>query len=206
MVRHRGRLYARARSILPTVDILTTDRLRLRPLTLEDTDRLAEVLGDPVAMRFYPAAKSRPEVEAWIGWALASYASDGFGLWAVERRDDGAFLGDCGPMLQLVGDLALPEIGYHLVRRAWGHGYATEAAGAVLAWLFETTGHDRVCSIVSPANDPSRRVAARIHRRLEFFTWQRTGSEMCLYSTRRDEFGEPTLAAQAGLPAPPRSR
>lgn len=171
-----------------------TDRLRLRPLTLDDTDRLLEALGDPLAMTHYPAPMSRAEVEAWIRWALESYETNGFGLWAIERHDDSAFLGDCGPMLQPVGDAVLPEIGYHLVRREWGKGYATEAAEAALAWVFRETGHVRTCSIVSPANEPSRRVAARVHRRLETLIWQRTGTEMCLYSTTRDQLAEPTIA------------
>jgi RimJ/RimL family protein N-acetyltransferase len=176
--------------------VLTTDRLRLRTLTLDDTDRLLEVLGDPVAMAHYPRPKGRAEVEDWIRWAMESYRTNGFGLWAIERLDDGAFLGDCGPMLQPVSDALLPEIGYHLVRREWGHGYATEAAAAALAWVFRETRYLSACSIVSPANEPSRRVAARIHRRLETFTWQRTGTEMCLYSTSRDQLAEPTLAAR----------
>ena len=118
------------------MDVLTTDRLRLRRLTLADTDDLLEVLGDPVAMAYYPAAKDREGVAAWIRWASDSYQEDGFGLWAIERTTDGAFLGDCGPMLQPVEEDWLPEIGYHLIRREWGHGYATEAAQACLAWLF----------------------------------------------------------------------
>ena len=176
------------------MDVLTTERLRLRQLTLDDTAPLLEALGDPVAMTHYPAPKSRAEVEAWIRWAMASYGANGFGLWAIVRLEDGAFIGDCGPMLQPVGDGLIPEIGYHLVRRAWGHGFATEAAAATLAWLFGETAHERVCSIVSPANEPSRRVAERIHRRVELFEWERTGTEMCLYSTTRDQLADPPLA------------
>ncbi len=181
--------------------MLTTDRLRLRRLTLDDTDRLLEALGDPIAMAHYPAPKTRAEVAGWIGWAMESYTVNSFGLWAIERLADGAFLGDCGPMLQPVGGATSVEIGYHLVRRAWGKGYATEAATAALAWVLRETAYDRACSIVSPANLPSRRVAARIHRRLELFTWERTGAEMCLYSTTRDQLIEPPLAERDGLPS-----
>ena len=198
-------MYARSGRILRDVDVLTTERLRLRPLTLGDTDRLLAVLGDPVAMVHYPAPKSRREVEDWIRRAMASYEANGFGLWAIVRREDGVVIGDCGPMLQPVEGGSVPEIGYHLVRPAWGHGYATEAAAATLTWVFEQTSHQRVCSIVRPANEPSRRVAERIHRRLELFTWGRTDSEMCLYSTTRDQLGEPTLAqsGDAGSPLSP---
>ena len=176
------------------MDVLTTDRLRLRRLTPTDTDDLFEVLGDPVAMAYYPAAKDRDGVAAWISWAMDSYEATGFGLWAIERLADGAFLGDCGPMLQPVAAGWLPEIGYHLVRRAWGHGYATEAAQACLAWVFQETAYDRVCSIVHPENQPSRRVAERVHRRIETITWERTGTRQCLYSTTREQLAEPPIA------------
>ena len=102
-------------------------------------------------------------------------------------------------MLQPVADGWLPEIGYHLIRREWGHGYATEAAQACLAWLFRETGYDRVCSIVHPENLPSRRVAERVHRRLEMITWERTGTRQCLYSTTREQLVEPSIAGRENL-------
>ena len=178
------------------MEVLTTDRLRLRRLTLADTDDLLDVLGDPVAMAYYPAAKDRDHVAAWIRWAMDSYEAYGFGLWAIERTADGVFLGDCGPMLQPVAMSWLPEIGYHLVRREWGHGYATEAAQACLEWLFKETPHDRVCSIVHPENLRSRRVAERVHRRLETITWERTGTRQCLYSTTREQLAEPSISGR----------
>jgi RimJ/RimL family protein N-acetyltransferase len=179
------------------MNVLETERLVLRPLTLADADALLEVLGDPIAMEHYPAPKDRSGVEAWLRWALASYERDGFGLWAVERRSDGAFLGDCGPMLQPVEGTIMPEIGYHIVRREWGRGYATEAARACLDWVFRETDALRACSIVRPANIASRRVAARVHRALRLFTWERTGTEQCLYWTDRSALAEPTLAERA---------
>jgi ribosomal-protein-alanine N-acetyltransferase len=191
--------------ILRSVDVLTTDRLRLRRLTLADTDDLLDVLGDPVAMAYYPAPKDRDGVIAWIEWAMASYEANGFGLWAIERIADGAVLGDCGPMLQPVDSVVMPEIGYHLVRHEWGHGYATEAARACLDWVFQATAYDRVCSIVHPDNLPSRRVAERVHRRVETITWERTGTRQCWYSTTREQLVEPTIAVRAILEGDRRS-
>ncbi|MFI5291395.1 MAG: GNAT family N-acetyltransferase [Candidatus Limnocylindrales bacterium] len=176
---------------------LTTARLRLRELTLADTDALLEVLGDPEVMRYYPSPRDRAGTEQWIRATLDSYATAGFGLWAIERLEDGAFLGDCGPMLQPVEGRSMAEVGYHLLRREWGKGYATEAAEACVEWVFRETDHDRVCSIVRPDNLPSRRVAARIHRQMRPFIWERAGFEMCLFATDRDERGQPTLAARA---------
>jgi len=166
--------------------VATTDRLVLRELTLGDTDALMDVLGDPIAMEHYRAPKTRPETEAWIRWAIDSYEQHGFGLWAVIRAADGAFLGDCGPMLQPVEGETVPEIGYHLVPREWGRGYATEAATACRELVLGELGFTRVVSIVSPENLRSRRVAEKVHDTMREFTWEKAGRTMCLYETRRD--------------------
>ena len=165
--------------------IATMDRLTLRELTLDDAGALFEVLGDPVAMEHYPAPKTRTEVAGWIEWARDSYECHGFGLWAVERTADGAFIGDCGPMLQPVEGRLVPEIGYHVVRREWGRGYATEAAIACRDLVLGLFGFDRVVSIVAPENLASRRVAEKVHATMREFVWEKGGRAMCLYETLR---------------------
>jgi RimJ/RimL family protein N-acetyltransferase len=164
--------------------IVETDRLTLRELTFDDVDSLFEVLGDPIAMEHYPAPKTRPDTEGWIAWARDSYSRNGFGLWAVERSADGEFIGDCGPMLQPVEGKLVPEIGYHVVRREWGRGYATEAAAACRDLVLGRLGFTRVVSIVAPDNLASRRVAEKIHERMREFIWEKSGRAMCLYETR----------------------
>ena len=167
-------------------EIVTTERLLLRELELDDLDALFEVLGDPVAMRYYPAPFDRDGVAAWIEWARRKGdRENGFGLWAVIRRSDGRFLGDCGPMLQPVEDRLIPEVGYHIVPPEQGRGYATEAARGCVAWVFANTRFDVVCSLVSPDNAPSRAVAARVHSAMREFTWAKRDKEMCLYWTER---------------------
>ena len=165
--------------------VATTERLTLRELTLDDVDGLLEVLGDDVAMEHYPAPKTRAETEDWIRWARDSYERNGFGLWAVERTVDGRFLGDCGPMLQPVEGELVPEIGYHIVRSAWGRGYATEAAIACRDLVLGGLGFKRVVSIVSPENLASRRVAEKVHDAMREFTWEKSGRPMCLFESRR---------------------
>jgi ribosomal-protein-alanine N-acetyltransferase len=165
--------------------VARTERLTIRELTLDDVDPLLEILGDPIAMEHYPAPKTRLETESWIRWALDSYASNGFGLWAVERAGDGVFLGDCGPMLQPVEGQLVPEIGYHIVRREWGRGYATEAALACREIVLGRLGFDRVVSIVAPENLASRRVAEKVHETMREFMWEKGGRTMCLYESRR---------------------
>jgi RimJ/RimL family protein N-acetyltransferase len=174
----------RRASSFPDGIVARTDRLTIRELTLDDVDALSEVLGDPVAMEHYPAPKTRAETEAWIRWARDSYENNGFGLWAVERSTDGTFLGDCGPMLQPVEGELVPEIGYHIVRREWGRGYATEAARACRDVVLGSLGFARVVSIVAPENLASRRVAEKVHDSMREFTWERSGRPMLLYESR----------------------
>jgi [ribosomal protein S5]-alanine N-acetyltransferase len=163
--------------------IARTERLTLRELTLGDVDSLFEALGDPVAMEHYPAPKTRHETEEWIRWARDSYEQNGFGLWAIERAADGAFLGDSGPMLQPVEGALVPEIGYHIVRREWGCGYATEAALACRDIVLGRFGCGRVVSIVAPENLASRRVAEKVHQTMREFVWEISGRPMCLYES-----------------------
>src|SRR6266540_2375136 len=106
----------------------------------------------------------------------------------MVQRSDRRFLGNCGPILQPVEGELVPEIGYHVVRAEWGHGYATEAALAARDWLFRETTWDRVVSIVDPANTASRRVAERVHSTMRMFEWERAaGRQLCLYETRRGD-------------------
>ena len=166
-------------------EIVSTERLFLRQLIPDDVDALFEALGDPVSMRYYSAPFDRGRVVDWIESARLSYRENGFGLWAVIRRSDGQFIGDCGPMLQPVEDQLIPEVGYHIVPTEQRRGYATEAAGACVAWVFANTRFDVVCSLVAPENAPSRAVAAKVHSKMREFTWAKKDKKMCLYWTSR---------------------
>ena len=147
------------------MDILETGRLVLRELTPEDTDELSKVLTDAGAMRYYPHPFSGEEVAGWIRWNLNNYRKYGHGLWAVIRKDDGVFLGDCGITIQEIEGKALPELGYHIIPAYGGKGYATEAAAACIQYAFETLGMDVLYSYTTPENIPSRRVAEKIGMR-----------------------------------------
>ena len=141
--------------------ILETERLYLRKLTLADRAALCETLQDKEAMYAYEHAFSDEEADAWLARQIARYREDGFGLWAVIRKEDGAFLGQCGITMQDVHGKRVPEIGYLLARKYWHMGYATEAARACKQYAFETLGLPAVYSIIRENNLPSRRVAER---------------------------------------------
>ncbi len=147
--------------------VLTTRRLILREMTGTDLDDLAELLGDPTVMRFYPRPKTRAEAGDWLAWNRRLYHDHGFGLWAVTLRDTGEFAGDCGLTIQQVDGAAEIEVGYHIRAQLQGNGYATEAAAAARDFARDTLGLRRLIAIIDPDNTPSQRVAAKIGLRPE---------------------------------------
>ena len=141
--------------------ILQTERLYLRRLTPNDRAALCETLQDKEAMYAYEHAFSDGEADDWLARQLGRYEEDGVGLWAVIRKSDGAFLGQCGITMQPLGEVRVPEVGYLLARKYWHMGYATEAARACKEYAFRTLGLPAVYSIIRENNLPSRRVAER---------------------------------------------
>jgi RimJ/RimL family protein N-acetyltransferase len=147
--------------------VFETERLRLREMTMEDANLLLQIFSDPVAMQHYPSTKDIEQTKGWIEWTRRNYKGFGVGLWIVERRGDGEFLGQCGIVPQEVEGKVEFEIGYLFVRRHWGQGYATEAAAACRDYGFHKQGYNKLISLIAPQNLPSRRVAERIGMHLE---------------------------------------
>jgi RimJ/RimL family protein N-acetyltransferase len=120
--------------------------------------------ADAEVMRFFPSALTRTESDALAGRADALFDAHGYGLWALERRDTGEFVGFTGlaPMPAGIPGAGGVEVGWRLARSAWGHGYATEAATAALRFGIDTVGLVEVNSITAVANIRSRRVMERL--------------------------------------------
>lgn len=135
--------------------ILETQRLILREYTMDDFQELYAILSDPETMRHYPSPYDEKGTERWLRWSLDNYQTYGFGLWALELKDSGIFLGDCGITMQNIDGENLPEIGYHIRKDFWRQGYAKEAACAVRDWFFRNTDFDAVYSYMPTSNLPS---------------------------------------------------
>jgi RimJ/RimL family protein N-acetyltransferase len=161
--------------------VIRTERLRLRRLEQRDFDELFSLFQDPLVMRYYPALKSHVETQAWLDRVFAAYASHGHGLFAVERESDGAFLGQCGLMPQIVDGEALIEIGYLFKSKHWHRGYAAESAIGCREFGFGELGLATLISLVRPENKPSRAVAERNGMAVaRTTTWK--GVEHCIYA------------------------
>lgn len=161
--------------------VIRTERLLLRRMTKDDTRNLMEIFSDPVAMRYYPSTKNESETMEWIEWTQTNYDKYGVGLWIVEDKVTGEFLGQCGIAPQEVDGVIEMEIGYLFVRRVWGKGYATEAALACKNYGFEKLKFNRMVSLPDVNNIPSTKVAERIGM-LVMKTIIKWGKEVYVYS------------------------
>ncbi|WP_265457495.1 GNAT family N-acetyltransferase [Enterococcus sp. HY326] len=140
--------------------ILETPRLRLREWQPGEESELRNFLADPEVMYAYEHGFSEAEVKNWLQWNRTSYQENQFGLWAMELKASGEIIGECGLTSQQVADKNYLEIGYHLQKKFWGHGYAIEAARACKEYAFEHLT-DEVVSIVRDTNLASMNVAIR---------------------------------------------
>jgi [ribosomal protein S5]-alanine N-acetyltransferase len=142
--------------------ILETERLYLRELKPEDQDGLHAIFSDEETMRFYPAPFTREQTGQWIQKNQERYRKDGFGLWGVCLKETDELIGDCGLVRQTVDGRTEIEIGYHIHKKYWSRGFATEAAKACKAYGFHQLHFNKLICLIDPKNIPSIRVAEKI--------------------------------------------
>jgi RimJ/RimL family protein N-acetyltransferase len=143
------------------VDGLGTERLLLRPFRPEDLPLYAALNADPAVAETLGGPLTREESDDIALWANERWETDRLGLIAVERRSDGAFLGMCGLHRQSSRPQDV-EVAWRLAHEHWGHGYATEAGRAWLAYGFGTLGLDRIISMTDETNARSLAVMRRL--------------------------------------------
>ncbi len=161
------------------IDELRTERLLLRPLTLDHVDDYFRVCGDPRTWEHVPSGRhtSRGESARAIEHSIASRRRYGFGHCAVVlRRPEaglaaGSFLGSAGAAM--LGFDAW-NLGYRFAPEAWGRGFATEAAGIALAAARSARPETPVTARVLASNPGSVRVLERLDLEL---VWRGTSSE-----------------------------
>ena len=141
-----------------------TSRLVLRGFEPSDLAPFAAMNADPRVMAFYVATLSEAQSDEFVARVASTWREWDFGLWALERREDGAFLGYAGlwPVPLPVPVEPRVEVGWRLAAEHWGRGYATEAAHAALAYAFADLGRDEVVSFTSVSNTRSRAVMNRL--------------------------------------------
>ena len=167
------------------LEVLRTDRLVLRWLTVDDAAFIHELMNDPDWLRYIGDRGIRTVEDAadyLVNGPMAMYAQHGFGLFRVELRVGGTPIGICG----LIKRDALEDvdIGFAFLPRFRARGYAREAAAATLEYGMRTLGLSRVVAIVSPENAVSQQLLRRLGLEAERRVQLAPGAdEVCLYAT-----------------------
>jgi len=138
---------------------LETERLVIRPYREDDATPLHDVFGSPEVMKWTPSAPSKDVAETAQRlartMAFTARQPPGMGLWALELKHTSEFLG------QVEGKGPEVEVAYELAPRVWGHGYATEAARALVDYGFGELSLRRIVALILPDNARSRNVASK---------------------------------------------
>ncbi len=191
--------------------MITTDRLLLRQWTEQDRAPWAALNADREVMQYFPSPLTREESDQAFEKFRDRIDSDGFGWWAVDRRDTGEFIGMIGLVDRPEGLPISPciEVGWRLKKDAWGYGFATEGAQASLDFGFEQLGRDEIVSFTSPLNRPSYRVMERLHMQRMQETFEHPSvplghvlREHCLYKQSRQEWRAYRGARSTGYTIP----
>jgi RimJ/RimL family protein N-acetyltransferase len=171
---------------LSQVPTLETERLRLRLFRASDFDAYAAMRADPEVTRFVDGPWDRGRSWRHLAFLLGHWTLCGAGMWALEHKATGAFVGTVGfagpenwPGFELAGALARPW---------WRQGYATEAARAALDHAFHVWQKDRIISLVNPQNHASIRLVERLGEALQGRV-QHFGREMLCYGMDRAGWG-----------------
>jgi len=146
---------------LPT-PTLTTTRLRLRPFAQTDTDAVFALQSNARVLRYWdePPWKERAQAERFIT-VCGQIEQDGTGArLAIVRAADNVFIGWCG--FRWNPDYRSARMGYCLDEAAWGKGFATEAAEALLRWAFDALDLNRVQAETDTRNTASSRVLEKL--------------------------------------------
>ena len=150
--------------------VLETKRLRLRKLVPADLEAMSRILDDADVMRYFGTKERQLEVTERM---MGLYAAQGYGMYAVELKATGGFLGRIGFIVQHVEEHDEIELGWLVAREHWGRGYATEAARALLDYGFGWWKMPRIISLIQPENAGSiavaRKIGAAYERTVEMF-------------------------------------
>lgn len=144
--------------------MIETERLVLRRWRSEDREPFAALNASPAVTEYLPKRLTRAESDALMDRIEAHFEEHGFGLFAVERKDTGTFIGWTGLSVPRFDAPFMPavEIGWRLAEAHWGRGFATEAARRSLEYGFGPLRLEEIVSFTVPANRRSRAVMERL--------------------------------------------
>lgn len=168
---------------MPLGPVLSTRRLTLRPPQESDFDALCALGRSEERMRFLGGVADENAQWRTLLMGIGHWALRGYGLFSIEVRESGGFVGRAGPILHHHNDE--PELAWHLFGGCEGHGFATEAAAAARDWYHAHTGNGALMSWISRDNEPSQAVARRLGAVRERFDRTASGHEGQVWRHRK---------------------
>ena len=170
------------------IPVLNTERLRLTGLSERHFELYSAMLADPTSTRYVGDGQPLDRMNAWrsLAMLIGHWALRGYGMWAVELKDTGEFIGRVG----LHNPEGWPdlEVGWMMRPEHRHQGYATEAARRVLAFAFNELNAERAISLIRAENTESERVARRLGGR-QSTTIDFLGSATLVYTYHRPDGG-----------------
>lgn len=172
--------------------VLETERLILRWLSPDDDAAfILELLNDPSFIRFIGDKGVRTIDDARnyiLNGPIASYERFGFGLYAVELKDDHVAIGMCGVLKR--DTLPHPDIGFAFLPAYWNRGYAFESAAAVMKYARDVLRLNQILAITTPDNQASAKLLNKIGLRFEKLTKLSDGAdEVKLFGSHHEATG-----------------
>ena len=164
--------------------LFATPRLIVRPLLESDFPHVFAIRSDPAVMQYIRAPETDPEQvrERVSSWAAFAEKCPGLGVFAVEMRGDGAFVGYVTAR-HVEFDPASPdhEVGYTFLQAYWGQGIASEVLPPLCRYLFDLSAAPKIVAFTHPENAASQRVLRKCG-------FQQTGTRV-VYGIEGTEFG-----------------
>ena len=163
--------------------MLETNRLILRPFTLDDAEAWLPLITLPEIIRYTgdtPVSSVDEAREILRTRPLRDYAVHGYGRMAVIEKSSGRLVGFSG--LKYLEDLGEVDIGYRFLPDCWGKGYATESASALMAHGRRVHGFGRIVGMAHPGNAGSIKVLEKLGLRFERLLDPDDGVQFRLYA------------------------
>jgi ribosomal-protein-alanine N-acetyltransferase len=167
-------------------DNLVSERLLTRKLVDADHIVWAEFFEDEEATRFFTPQAFKTSLEwskYWIEKQILRYQENRFGLQGLFDKRTNTLVGQCGLLLQEVDGVQELEVGYHILKKYWGQGYAPEAAKLFIEYARKNKLADRVVSIIHSKNFRSQRVAEK-NGLARIKVTKFAGMDVYIYSTK----------------------
>ncbi len=144
------------------VPVLTTERLKLRPISQQDTESIYEYAKDKETTKYmrWKTHESKKETEQFIAFVLEQYRGNEYLDWGIELKEESRFIGTCG--LIGVSENHSAEIGFIIHKKYWGKGIAIEASEKIMQYGFEKIGLKQIYARIFKENKNSQNVVRKM--------------------------------------------